>query len=196
MFLLLMSCSPSAPAIGGTDGEATEPNHGTVVDPPLRLTDWTLPSSTGRSLSLHDLRGRPALLFFGYTHCPDVCPTTLGEFKQVKQQLGAVAQQVAFVFVSVDGPRDTPAVLQRYLGAFDPAFIGVSGDDATLAKVGKEYGLYYKRRTEGSSKAGYAVDHSASTYLIDRSGQLRMLYSYGVDPKGISMDMRKLLAER
>jgi protein SCO1 len=181
-------------AQSGVNGNTGE-YQGTEVKPPVVLTDWTFTSSTGEPLSLHDLKGRPVLLFFGYTSCPDVCPTTLGEFKQVKQQLGDAAEQVAFVFISVDAPRDTPETLARYVRAFDSSFIGVAGDDAELERVGKDYGLYYKRNAPKAGETGYMVDHPGTSYLIDREGQLRVLYSFGTEAQVMSAGVRRLLAE-
>lgn len=161
-----------------------------VLDEPKPLTDWTMPSSTGSDLSLSDLRGTYALLFFGYTHCPDFCPTTLGDFKLVKRELGDAASDVSFVMVSVDGKRDTPEVLARYMTTFDPAFIGVSGDGATLDPVAKEYGLYYKLRTDEANGGNYPVDHTTLSYLVDREGRLIAMYPYEMTPEDIAADMR------
>lgn len=170
--------------------DATE-YRGTVYDPPQELSAFTLPSNRGKPLSLSDLKGGWVMLYFGYTHCPDFCPTTLAEFKQIKALLGEDAQAVQFVFISVDGARDTPEVLAKYLRMFDAEFVGLSGDDETLARIGAEYSLFYERRTDTGSKADYLVDHSTRTYLIDREGRLRVTYAYGTEPEIVAESIRE-----
>lgn len=199
--LLLSACATSAATVPtaapDSSGESDVPTAGTSIDPPRDLTDFTFPSSDGgKPMSLSDLRGKPVLLYFGYTFCPDVCPTTMSDFIRVKQSLGDQADQLTVLMVSVDPDRDTPEVLHRYLGAFDPSFIGMSGDDATLRKIGSEYGLYYKRHNVEGSSAAYLVDHSAAAYLIDKQGRLRMVYSYGTPPTVIAPDVERLIAEK
>lgn len=173
----------------------TAQDEGTAVEPPVALSDFTLPSSRdGQPISLSDMAGKPTLLFFGYTFCPDVCPTTLSDVKRAKEQLGADGERLNVVFISVDGERDTPEVLARYVGAFDPSFVGLQGDEATLRQIGKEYGLFYQRRdVEGS--AAYLVDHSAALYLIDAQGRLRTVYGYGTPPAVLQAGVARLLAE-
>ena len=166
-----------------------------VVEPPKQLVDFEMPSNTGETVKLSDFRGKPVLLFFGYTHCPDYCPTTLGEFKQIKKQLGEQGDDVAYVFVSVDGERDTPEVLNRYVTTFDPSFVGLQGTSANLQPIAKDYGLYAKKNTEAGSAAGYLVDHTVVTYLIDKQGQLRVFYPFGVQPSTIANDVETMLKE-
>ncbi|MFQ3661127.1 MAG: SCO family protein [Chloroflexaceae bacterium] len=191
MLILLSGCARPAP------GPAPESSaeQGTRIEPPVQLSDFTLPSSLGRDLSFSELRGKPVALFFGYTFCPDVCPMTLSELKRVKAELGADGERLHVVFVSVDGARDTPEVLARHLAAFDPGFIGLQGDDATLRRIGPEYGLYYKRNTPEGTSAAYLVDHSSATYLIDAEGRLRIVYSFGTPPEVIAAGVRELLKE-
>lgn len=159
---------------------------GDRVDPPLELQDFTLPSSTGETMSLSDLNGQWRVMFFGYLHCPDFCPLTLAEYRQVKGLLGEDAEQVEFVYVSVDGVRDTPEALRAYLGNFDPEFIGFSGDDETLARIQPDYGFYYSRRLDSGSQAVYVIDHSTRSYLVDPEGRLRASFTYDVDPPVIA----------
>lgn len=166
---------------------------GRHIDPPQPLTDFTLTTHTNTSLSLSDLQGRVVLLYFGYTFCPDVCPATLADFVHVKRDLGDAAQNVAFVFVSVDGERDTPAVLAQYMLSFDPSFIGLQGDTQTLRRISTDYGLIYERRKVAGTSAEYLVDHTAATYLIDTEGRLNVIYPFGTPPETISADIRELL---
>lgn len=167
--------------------------RGTVYDPPQILTDFTLPASTGQELSLSDLHGQWVLMFFGYTHCPDVCPITLGEFRQVKTKLGEDANAVTFLFISVDGPRDTPELLENYVTRFDPDFIGMSGSDEVLALIGPDYGLYYELHTEDGTDDNYLVDHTGRSYLIDPQGMLRISYAYGTESDIIAETIRELM---
>lgn len=183
---------PAAPAPATESAPAEQ--HGTPLDPPRQLSDFALPSQDGTPLHVSDLRGNYVMLFFGYTHCPDVCPTTLSDFVLVKRAMGAASSQVRFVFVSVDGERDTPAVLARFLKAFDPTFIGLQGDDTTLGRVSKEYGLYYKKEQVAGTSEPYLVTHSASAYLLDRQGRMRMVYGFGTPPKVIAADIGDMIA--
>ena len=160
-------------------------------------------------MRLSDLRGHAVLMFFGYTHCPDVCPTTLADYRLVKEALGVEADGVRFVFVSVDSARDTPAVLADYLGQFDPDFIGLTGDEATLRQMGAEYGLLFQRDTitvghdhadgddhehaEELDSDNYFVEHTSPSFLIDSEGYLRRVYFYGTDSERIVQGIRELL---
>ena len=191
--LLLVGCAQfGSPGADEGLGQGSDGSMGTPVDPPKQLTNFTLTSQTGAPLHLSDLRGRPVLLFFGYTHCPDACPTTLAEWKRIKASLGDAAKQVAFVFISVDSQRDQPAVLKKFLAGFDPSFIGLTGDPATIEAVGKDYGLYFKSHAD-TSNAQYVVDHSPYSYLIDQDGGLRMIYSMDVPESAISAGIKKML---
>ncbi len=176
----------------GDSGPTATPLPGTVLDPPKNVADFTLTDQTGASFNLSDLRGKVVLLFFGYTNCPDVCPTTLSEFKRIKQLVGADADRVAFVFVSVDGARDTPERLAAYVGAFDPAFIGLTGDDASIRTIGQDYGLFYQRQSYGDGD-NYLVDHTASTFVIGPEGRLRVIIPYGTAPDVVVQRVRALL---
>jgi protein SCO1 len=177
---------------GGASGPTPTPLPGTLLDPPKEIGHFTLTDHTGQPFHLSDLRGKVALLFFGYTNCPDVCPTTLAEFKRVKALLGDDAARVAFVFVSVDGERDTPEQLAAYMRAFDPEFIGLMGDDATIRTIARDYGVFFQRVSYEESAASYLVDHTASTFGVDQEGRLRLVFSYGTDPAAIAARVRAL----
>lgn len=163
---------------------------GTVIRPPLMVRDFTLPASTGGPLSLSDLNGRYRMIFYGYLHCPDFCPLTMAEFKRVKAMLGDLASEVTFIYISVDGARDTPQLIANYLDNFDPDFIGFSGDDATLAEIQPDYGFYYQRRLDTGSQAEYIIDHSTRSYLLDRTGRLRSSFTYDTEPEVIAAALR------
>ncbi len=149
--------------------------QGTVIEPPRELSNWTLTATDGEPFSLSDLRGRYVVMSFGYTHCPDVCPTTLSNYKRIKRLLRDKAQNVAFVFISVDYERDTPEVLGNYISQIDGAFIGLSSTPEILDEIAPEYGLYYELYEDGT------VDHTASTFLINPDGQLERIFSFGTE---------------
>ncbi|NJN67272.1 MAG: SCO family protein [Chloroflexaceae bacterium] len=191
-WLLLSGCTPSA---APTPAAQERPSAGTRIEPPRAVADFTLTSHTGAPLSLSSLRGQATLLYFGYTFCPDICPTTLAELVRVKRSLGPLADRVAFVFISVDGPRDTPEVLARYLPAFDPDFIGLTGTEREIRKIGVDYGLFFEAQKVEGTSADYLVDHSAASYLIDPEGRLHTIYPYGTPAEVIATDLRAMLGE-
>lgn len=193
LIVLLAACAPnsspvSRPPTTPAAVVAVPPDVylGDVIDPPIVVQDFALPASTGATLRLSDFDGQWRLLFFGYLHCPDFCPLTLAEYRQVKNLLGTAAAQVEFLYVSMDGVRDTPDALRLYLDNFDPEFIGFSGDDATLARIQPDYGFYYQRRLNDDAQAIYTIDHSTRSYLIDPAGQLRTTFTYDVAPAAIA----------
>jgi protein SCO1/2 len=176
---------------------ATQPYafHGAVIVPATRAPDFTLTTHTGNAFRLSEQRGKVVVLYFGYTFCPDVCPTTLMEFKKIRARLPRENDRVQFVFVTVDPERDTPTKLRDYLAVFDPAFVGLTGTMAELEPVWHAYGVY-RAKVPGSSAMAYTMDHSARVYVIDANGDLRVTYSYGEDADNIAQDLTHLLGER
>jgi protein SCO1/2 len=170
----------------------TDTFRGTLYDPALPAPEIILNRDNGSSFRLSEQRGDVVLLFFGYTSCPDVCPTTLSELRKVKEELGSNAEQVKVVFVTVDPERDTPEQIQKYVSIFNPAFIGLSGSLDELEPVWKNYGVYREVEQISSSASGYLVTHSARVYLIDRDGNLRLSYSYGTPTDDIVHDLKIL----
>jgi protein SCO1/2 len=168
--------------------------QGSLIDPPAPAADFALNATTGDVFHLSEQRGKAVLLFFGYTHCPDVCPTTLYDFKQVKAQLGDQDERVRFVFVTVDPQRDTLGHLGEYVTAFDPDFIGLSGDFDELQTVWDAYGVYRQEQDVGSA-AGYLVDHTARVYVISPQGELRLTFPFGMASEAMTDDIRHLIAE-
>ncbi len=148
--------------------------HGTTYEPPEHAPAVVLQRSGGEKFSLADERGSVVLLYFGYTHCPAVGPTTLSDWKRVKTALGRDASRVKFVFISVDPARDDPATLQRYVSRFDPDFIGATGDSTTLAGIERAFQVSSSREESGSA-GGYSVTHPSQTFVIDKRGDLRLL---------------------
>ena len=166
--------------------------HGTAYEPPERAPSVVLTQANGARFSLADQNGYVVLLFFGYTHCPDICPTTLSDWKRVKSALGRDASRVRFVFISVDPARDDPATLRRYIARFDPAFIGTTGDSATLANVEQSFHVTSTREETGSAN-GYGVTHPSQTFVVDKRGELRLLYPFGLETAAVVSDIRQLL---
>lgn len=146
----------------------------------------------GERRQLDDFRGKVVVLFFGFTHCPDVCPTALAEFNAVFGQLGDSADRVQVLFVTVDPERDTPEVLRSYVTAFNPAFLGLTGTREQIADVAGEFRIIYKK-VEGSRPGNYSVDHSAGTYIFDSEGRLRLYARYGQETESLTSDIRRLL---
>jgi len=152
--------------------------------------------ANGASFRLREMRGNTVLLFFGYTSCPDVCPTTLAELKQALEKLDEEdAKQVQVLFVTVDPERDTPERVQEYVNHFNPDFIGLSGTEPELAEVWQDYGVF-RENVEGNSAAGYLVDHTARLTLIDRNGNLRLSYAFDTPVDNIVHDLKLLLKEK
>lgn len=171
------------------------PPSGEPVEPPRPLADFTLLNQAGEPTRLSDLAGKPALFYFGYTHCPDICPLTLAEMSQVARILGESARQVHFVFVSVDIRRDTPERLAGFLPQFNPAFVGLTASDETaLQTATNTFGVYYELEDVPETQAEYLVAHTASTFLVDAEGQLRMIFAYRTPPQIIAAELQRLLA--
>ena len=170
----------------------TDTFRGTLYDPALPAPEIALIRGDESSFRLSEQRGDVVLLFFGYTSCPDVCPTTLSELRKVKTELGSNADQVKVVFVTVDPERDTPEQIQKYVSIFNPSFLGLSGSLEELETVWKDYGVYREVEEVSTSAAGYLVNHTARVYLIDRDGNLRLSYSYGTPTDDILHDLKIL----
>lgn len=169
--------------------------YGGVLDPAPSANDFTLTRHDGSQFELTQYRGKIVLLFFGYTSCPDVCPTTMAELRQAISELKEEdAAQVQVVFVAVDPDRDTPARIQEYASHFSPSFIGLSGSMEELQVVWDAYGVY--REVEKTDSAvGYLVSHTARIYLIDKAGILRLTYAFGTTPDTIAHDLKILVKE-
>lgn len=167
---------------------------GSKFDPPSAAPDFTLTDQNGNPYHLADQAGKVVLVFFGYTNCPDICPTTLAEFKQVREKLGEQAEDVEFVFVTIDPERDTSERLAKYLPVFGDGIIGLTGSVEDLEPVWKGYGVI-RNKVESDSAAGYLMEHSTRTYGIDRNGNLRVTYLFGTTTESILRDTEYLLRE-
>jgi len=156
--------------------------------------DFALTDQHGNPFRLSQLRGRAVLLFFGYTHCPDFCPLTLSKLTRVFELLGERREQVRTVFVSVDPERDSPANLEEYLEYFAVDAIGLTGSQARIDSVARQYGVAHERRESGSA-AGYFVDHSTYVFLIDSQGEVRFIFKHGDAPELMAAVVGRLLEE-
>jgi protein SCO1 len=168
--------------------------QGTELDPAAAAPSASLVDQRGQPYDPGAATGRVSLLFFGFTHCPDVCPTTLSEFIAVRQALGDAADQVDFLFVTVDPARDTTDRIAEYLAFFDPSFIGLTGDPAELQRLQQGYGVF-ARAHEPDANGQYNVDHTAATFAVDRDGEYRATWAYGTPADAIAADVRHLVDE-
>lgn len=155
-------------------------------------SDFKLTDHTGVIRSLADFRSKVVVLFFGYTHCPDMCPATMGELAAAMQKLGKDAARVQVLFVTVDPERDTPAQLKQYLSAFNPAFLGLSGDAQATKDIANEFKVVYQKQT-GQSPDHHAMDHSTGTYIFDTKGRIRLYANNGTGSDVFAQDIAELL---
>ena len=156
--------------------------------------ELALPDADGRPRTLADFKGKVSVVFFGYTHCPDVCPTTLSELAEVKRMLGPQGDRVQAVFVSVDPERDTPQILKAYMDNFGPGFIALRGTPEQTAAAAREFKVFYMK-VPGKTEDSYTVDHTAGSYVIDTQGRLRLFARYGMPADALASDLKQLLAE-
>jgi protein SCO1/2 len=181
--LLLSACDGGAPKFKSTD--VTGVDYGRS----LELTDHT-----GRPRRLEEFRGKAVVVFFGYTHCPDVCPTTLADVAQAMRRLGADADRVQVLFVTVDPERDTQEALAKYVPAFDAHFLGLRGDLEATRRAAQEFKVYFEKRP-GKTPGEYSIDHSAQSYVIDPRGRLRLFVRQERIAADLAADLRVLLKE-
>jgi protein SCO1 len=159
--------------------------------------DFTLTDQNNRPFKFSSLRGKAVLVFYGYTHCPDICPLTLADFKRIKgamqQTSPNLADHVAFVMISVDGERDTPDVMKHYVEMFDPTFIGLTGNPDTVANIGLDYGVKVEKQKPSGTQASYLIAHTSFTYLFDPQGNWRIAYPFDTPNDQIANDVQRLL---
>ena len=157
-------------------------------------TGFSLTDHNGQPRTLADFKGKVVVIFFGYTQCPDVCPTSMSEMAQAKQLLGADGDKLQGLFVSVDPERDTPEIMKEYMGSFDPTFLALYAQPDKLPEVAKSFRIYYKK-VDGKTPTSYTMDHSAGSYVYDTQGRLRLYHRYGSGAPALAGDLKKLLAE-
>ena len=165
--------------------------RGTVIEPPKPMPNFTLQSVDG-PVSLSDFRGKIVVLYFGYTSCPDVCPTTLANLRRALNDLGEKAEEVQLVFVAVDWQKDTPERVASYLSAFHPSFVGLSGAQEQIDAVTKDFGIFYQINPPDES-GYYTVDHTATTLVLDREGGLILTWRYGMTADEFLEDLKVLV---
>lgn len=155
--------------------------------------DFALTDHNGKPRTLADFKGKVVIVFFGYTQCPDVCPTTMVEMANVIKELGPAGKDVQVLFVTIDPERDTRELLAQYVPAFNPTFLGLYGDAAATARTAKEFKVFYAK-VPGAAPGSYSMDHTAGSYVFDRNGKLRLFLRHGKGPAAIVPDLRQLLS--
>lgn len=179
--LLVASCTPSGPHFKTTD--ITGAAFG---------RDFALADHTGKPRTLADFRGKAVVIFFGFTQCPDVCPTALAMLAEARRKLGADADRVQGIFITLDPERDHADLLSRYVTAFDPSFLGLAGDADATAKVAKEFKVIYQK-SPGRTPESYTIDHTAAMFVFDPQGRLRLYVSHGQGADTLAHDLREIL---
>lgn len=177
----LLGCSPDKPQFKSIDLTGADYAQG------FSLTDHN-----GQLRTLKDFAGKVVVVFFGFTQCPDVCPTSMAELAQVKQQLGADGEKLQAIFITVDPERDTAEMLKAYMGNFDPTFLALRPTLEQLPQVAKDFKIYYKK-VDGKTPGSYTMDHSAGSYVFDEKGRIRLYNRYGSGADGLASDIRLLI---
>lgn len=190
--LSLAACSPKATTPAAPAAAAAHFENVDVTGADY-ARDFALTDHNGKPRTLADFKGKAVMIFFGYTQCPDVCPTTMAELAAVMRELGPLADQVQVLFVTIDPERDTPELLSQYVPTFDKRFLGLYGDAAATAKVAKEFKVYYAK-VEGKTPGSYTMDHTAGTYVFDRNGKLRLFIRNGQNRAATAHDLKLLLS--
>ena len=185
-FLLLLlalasACSPEKPSFNAIDLTGADYAQGFAVK-----------DQHGQLRTMADFKGKVVVVFFGYTQCPDFCPTTLTEWVQVKKSLGAQGERLQAVFITVDPERDTPELLKAYMANFDPTFLALVPSPEELPALAKSFKVYYKK-VPGPTPTSYTMDHQAGTYVYDTEGRVRLYARYGLGPQAMAQDISKLL---
>jgi protein SCO1 len=182
MAMILVACSPK-PEFKNID----------ITGSTAFGKDFSLLDPDGNTRTLADFKGKVVVMFFGYTQCPDICPTTLTEMQQVMTLLGPQSDKVQVLFVTVDPERDTAAILKQYVPSFDPRFLGLRpADEAALEKVAKDFKIYYKK-VPGKSPGSYTMDHTAGSYAFDPEGRLRLYIKHAQGPETLAHDLKELM---
>lgn len=181
--LMLAACGPDGPKFRNTD--VTGASFG---------REFALTDANGTLRTLADFRGKAVVVFFGFTYCPDVCPTAMATLADAMRQLGPDAERIQGLFITIDPERDTPELLSRYVAAFHPTFIGLSGDAAATARVAKEFKVVYQK-APGRTPDTYTMDHSAGMFVFDPDGRLRLYVSHGQSSDALAHDLHAILCE-
>jgi protein SCO1/2 len=193
--MLFFLISTIAIVITGCSEESYE-FSGAVSDPPPVVQDFVLTNQNGGDFRMSTDSKDVSIVFFGYTLCPDVCPTTLSDMIKAKRALGADAERVSFIWITVDPERDTPSVFKQRIEVFDPEFIGLSGTRQSLEEVWKDFGIFVERDDTQGSAAGYLVSHTANTFLVDQDMKTRVVFPFGTASELIAADVAAVLKEQ
>lgn len=167
--------------------------HGVDITGAEYARTLSLTDQDGKRRTLDDFKGKVTVVFFGYTQCPDVCPTTMAELAQIKKSLGADGERVQGVFVTIDPERDKPELLKAYMSSFDPSFVGLSGSLEETTAVAKEFKVFFAK-VQGKSETSYTMDHTAGSYVFDPKGKVRLFVRYGSGAEPLASDLKQLLA--
>jgi len=181
---IFSACTEVKPAFTGIDLTGADYAQG-----------FQLPDHNGQQRTLKDFAGKLVVVFFGYTQCPDVCPTSLTELAEAKRLLGAQGDRLQGIFVSVDPERDTPELMKLYMASFDPSFLALHATPDQLVGLAQSFKVYYKKVT-GSAPNTYTMDHSAGSYVYDTKGRIRLYHRYGSGAPALAADLKILLAEK
>ena len=182
--LAAAGCTPAGPGAASFKGiDITGADYG---------RELALPDAEGRPRTLADFRSKVSVVFFGYTQCPDVCPSTMAELSQVKKALGAQGDKVQGIFVSIDPARDTPEILKSYVTSFDPSFVALRGTPEQTAATAKEFKVIYAK-VPGTTEGSYTMDHTAGSYVFDTQGRVRLFVRYGSGAESLTADIKTLL---
>ena len=179
----LAACQPAKPTFKAVDITGADYARG-----------FALPDATGQQRTLADFKGKVVVVFFGYTQCPDVCPTTMAELAEVKRALGADGARVQGVFVTIDPERDTPELLKAYVASFGPDFVALRGSPEQLKALAKDFKVFYAK-VPGKAEGSYTMDHTAGSYIFDGQGRVRLFTRYGTGAKALADDLKLLLAD-
>ena len=178
---LLAACSPEKPQFKSIDLTGADYAQG-----------FSLADHNGKQRTLQDFAGKVVVVFFGFTQCPDVCPTSMAELAQVRQLLGPDGDKLQAIFITVDPERDTAELLKAYMGNFDPSFVALRPTPEQLPQIAKDFKVYYKK-VDGKSPGSYSMDHSAGSYVFDGKGRIRLYNRYGTGAEALASDVRLLL---
>lgn len=179
----LTGCGERPPAFSGIDITGADYAQG-----------FDLPDQNGQRRTLADFRGKVVVVFFGFTQCPDVCPTSLSELAEAKRLLGSDGERLQGIFISVDPERDTPEIMRAYMASFDPTFLALRATPEELPALAQAFKVYYKK-VEGKTATSYTMDHSAGSYVYDTQGRIRLYHRYGSGAQALADDVRRLLGE-
>ena len=181
--LALSACGENKPAFSGIDITGAD-----------YATGFNLTDHNGQPRTLADFKGKAVVVFFGFTQCPDVCPTSLGELAEARRLLGADGERLQGLFISIDPERDTPEIMKEYMASFDPSFLALYAAPDALPALAKSYRIYYKK-VPGSTATSYTMDHSAGSYVYDAAGRVRLYHRYGSGAQALANDVKLLLKD-